>query len=117
MARGTAVIFGDIFAVGIQYGQHCIDPRPCIVVTPPTSHGQTEVIALSSQMDLYVPPRKGVGPHFRIDSNHPDFAATNLRRTCYANSDEKHWVGKHELGPRIGRLEGWLLREFEKWYG
>ena len=62
-------------------------------------------------MDLYVR-----GPHFRIEKDHPNFNSTHLKKTCYANSDEKHELPVEELGRYLGRLEAQLLREFQVWY-
>lgn len=110
MASRTPIKFGDIYIARISYG-HSTDQRPCIVVNPLVQN-ELEVLACSSQLDMFEP-----GLHFRIEDGHPDFKYTGLKRTSYANSDEKHILDTRDLGKFVGRLEGALLAEFRKWYG
>ncbi len=98
----------EIYQARARWG-HSTDPRPCIVLDPPV--GDTVTVALiSSEMDLYSPSM-----HFRMDKEHPDFAASGLNKTCYVAGDMIREIKIANLLRRRGRLEGELAAAFRRW--
>lgn len=100
----------DVWIVAIPYGASR-DRRPCIVLDPP-AESRVAVAPLSSAMGLY-----NSMLHFRIPDDDPDFVASGLRKTCFANGTEIHRVGASALLKRVGNLQGELLRKFRDWIG
>jgi mRNA-degrading endonuclease toxin of MazEF toxin-antitoxin module len=87
------------------------DFRPCIVLDPAVAD-RVEIILVSSAPDLYES-----GSHFLIRDDDPDFPETGLKKTSYALGDKIREAPIAMLGKRLGRLEGELARDFEKWIG
>jgi len=85
------------------------DYRPCIVLD--VSHNTIVVgVMLVSSSSLY---RKAYD--FLIPKEHPNFAATGLKKTSFAIGDQIRDVAAADLNQYLGRLEGELAREFDKW--
>lgn len=99
----------DIYVATIRW-RNCNDPRPCIIVKI-ISPCLFVVVPLSSQTDLF----KENSEHFLIDEHHPDFPATGLLRTSYADLSMQMEIRAQALRKkRIGYLSGQLARDFAK---
>lgn len=100
----------DLYLIRWQF-KACNDYRPCIILDSPV--GSTANIMLVSSANSLRRPVID----FRIAADLPDFKASGLGRESYALGDEIHSVAITCLGKHLGRLEGELAREFEKWIG
>lgn len=97
----------DLWLVRVALGQSG-DARPCIVLS--VHEKNVQVLPLSSQMDLYRPAN-----HFRLEKTDTDFPATGLLRTSYILGEKVIEVDVNLLTRRVGRLEGALAQDFDKW--
>ena len=86
---------------------HADYPRPCIVSTINTD-GTAWVYPLSTK------DYSERWQMFRIDSHHPDFAATGLSATSFTIHPAK-LIPIAALGKKRGDLIGELAREFDDW--
>ena len=68
------------------------------------------MIVLVSSSELYRP-----GLHFLIPKEHPNFPATGLTKTSFVLGGQIRDLPIEELDERLGRLEGELAKEFDKW--
>jgi len=84
------------------------DLRPIVIVQIEST--QLQVMAVSSQMDMF---REGVD--FKIDVQDPCFKATGLRKTSYVIAGIKPEIAHECLKRRLGKLEGSLRTDFERW--
>lgn len=100
----------DLFLIRMRL-RASYDYRPCIVLDAPNPD---TCIVLVSSSDLF---RQGYD--FLIPSDHPDFPATGLKKTSFAIGDQIHEVSTTALEEkfRLGRLQGGLARDFNKWLG
>lgn len=93
----------DIYTVQVHF-EHVDYYRPCIIHSDAEGGLSVWVIALST---------KQLSEHsqsFKIDSSHPDFAATGLKETSYTVHPMRR-VPKSRIGGKIGVLKGQLAKE------
>ena len=95
--------------VGFPVG-NSVDVRPCVVLSV-LPDGDINVAPLSANLALRGPSWK----HFGIDSEHPDFPATGLTKSCYVLTDYMGPVERRQLMKRRGKLQGEIARAFAKW--
>src|SRR5438105_1494750 len=97
----------EIYWVKLRFGASD-DYRPCIVLSADFS--TVTIVRLSSAVELFNP-----AVHFWIDSSRPDFAATGLSKTCYADGSKILTIDSGRLVKRLGQLEGVLAADFKAW--
>lgn len=100
----------DLYIVQIHL-RLSTDKRPCVIVEPPIGN-RVKIAVISSAMDLY-----NRTTDLLIDSNHPDFPATGLTRTCYITGNFVEAPISRLSKNAIGRLEGDFEVQFDKWFG
>lgn len=110
LERSQSVNPKDLHIVQIKL-RLSIDKRPCVIVEPPIGN-RVKIAVISSAMDLY-----NRTTDFLIDSSHQDFPATGLTRTCYITGNFVEAPISRLSKNAIGRLEGNLERQFDKWFG
>lgn len=98
----------EVWLARIPWG-HSQDLRPCIVVEA-EENGFWSVACVSSALDLY-----DINRHFLLDKPLPDFKATGLHRTSYVSDEPIHELSRADFHKRLGRLEGELARDFDRW--
>jgi hypothetical protein len=86
------------------------DVRPCVVLSLLTN-GKFEVASISAALDL----RGASWQHFAIPSEHPDFPATGLTKSCYVLGYSLGTVRPSQLIKRKGKLQGQLAKAFQDW--
>ena len=99
---GLGLLGGDI--------KLCNPPEELTGLATPLIESQLQVMAGSSQMDLF---RDGVD--FKIDEQDASFKATGLRKTSYVIAGFKPEIAPECLKRCLGKLEGSLRSEFEQW--
>lgn len=99
----------EIYLASIHY-RYANYNRPCVILeTLPNRH---LVGMISSSMDLYKE-----NYDFLIRSNHPDFPATGLKRTCYVMRVVFPEIEDSQIVEKWGVLTGDLAKDFEDWIG
>ena len=84
------------------------DLRPVIVFEAPI-RGTAKVFLVSSALDLKT------DADFSIEAEHPDFAATGLRKSSYAIAGGIRELHISAFQKRRGHLQGALALAFEAW--
>jgi mRNA-degrading endonuclease toxin of MazEF toxin-antitoxin module len=97
----------DIYLIRYRL-RNSYDFRPCVVLAAPTAANTDVILATSS--DLHRP-----GYDFQILKDHPDFAATGLKKNTYVMGDQIYTVPASMLNTKLGHLEGALAKAFDKW--
>lgn len=82
----------------------CTDQRPVVVIAPQwyidnLPRQDVLVAPLSSAIDMQDTRR-----HYVIESEHPDFGATGLKKTCYVAVDYITSVTRTQLDKCVGKL-------------
>lgn len=104
----------EIYNVKFEW-RNCIDHRPVVVIAPQwyidnLPRQDVLVAPLSSAIDIQDTRR-----HYVVESEHPDFAETGLKKTCYVAVDYITSMPRTELGKCVGELSSPLsdgLRSF-----
>lgn len=110
----------EIYVVDFNW-KNCHDKRPVVVVSPQwylDDRPKEDILVapLSAAMDL-----QESRCHLLIDSSHPEFGGTGLKKTCYAAIDYITHVERSELQKRVGvlsselgeSLKSFILRFFD----
>jgi mRNA-degrading endonuclease toxin of MazEF toxin-antitoxin module len=103
---------GDIYRANFVW-RESTDPRPCVIVDIP-AEGVVVVAPLSAQVEDYY---RGPPDHFLIRVDDPDFDATGLPKTSFADASEMRDMDATDLLKRKGCLRGDLARRFFEWIG
>lgn len=98
----------EIYLIQAEY-KYSHDQRPCIILEVGTRE-KIKLALISSAIDLYDASR-----HFLLDSRHPDFPESGLRRTSYIMKDAVVEAEAKKLGKKLGELKQQLAKDFEKW--
>ena len=100
----------DIYMIQVTVG-YSTYPRPCMIIE--VMKNLVTVAPLSSAMDLY-----NLTTDFIIESTHPNFNATGLKRTSYISGQHFFDIPISDLSKnRRGYLSGELGKAFDEWIG